>query len=115
MAQERGNVEQLGDAEDRVTRQLDAALGAHVELTADLFNFVGTAMSQLPDVRWTEVSQAQKVIIALVMRLGNDLRCASLLAIRGYPAQAAGLVASIYEVAQTIVFIGANEERAERW
>jgi hypothetical protein len=115
MAEERRNVEQLGDAEAKVTQRLAPDLDGHLNLTADLFNFIGKAMSQLPDVRWAEVSQARKVIIALMMRLGNDLRCASLLAIRGYPAQAAGLVASMYEVAQTIVFIGANEERAERW
>ena len=115
MTDKQANVEPLGVAEDNVVRELDADLGAHLDLTADLFNFIGKVMSQLPDVRWTKISQPRKVIIALMMRLANDLRCASLLAIRGYPAQAAGLVASMYEVAQTIVFIGANEERAERW
>src|SRR5262249_47308748 len=42
-------------------------------------------------------------------------RSASLLAIRGYPAQAAALVATMYEVAYTVAFIGADESRAEAW
>jgi hypothetical protein len=55
------------------------------------------------------------VVTTLLLRLGNDLRCASMLAIRGYPAQAAALVATMYEVAFTVAFIGADESHAEAW
>ena len=83
-----------------------------MELTADIFNFIADALSRLPEVRWGECSGSRKVVTTLLIRLGNDLRCASMLAIRGYPAQAAAVVATMYEVAYTVAFIGADESHA---
>jgi hypothetical protein len=107
--------EQLRDAEQRAVDALGAELGEYMELTADIFNFIADALSRLPDVRWGECSGSRKVVTTLLIRLGNDLRCASMLAIRGYPAQAAAVVATMYEVAYTVAFIGADESHAAAW
>src|SRR4026207_1473419 len=100
--------EQLRDAEQRAVDALGAELGEYMELTADIFNFIADALSRLPELRWGECSEARKVLTTLLIRLGNDLRCASMLAIRGYPAQATALVATMYEVAYAMAFIGAD-------
>jgi hypothetical protein len=115
MDEEDGNVEQLGDAEHRAVQALDQELREHLELTQDLFNFISEALVQLPEARWRDLSQSRKVVTALLIRLGNDLRCASMLAIHGYPAQAGGLVATMCEIAYTVAFIGADDSRAEAW
>ena len=43
------------------------------------------------------------------------LRCAALLAHRGYVVQACRLVASMYEVAFTLAFIGSDDGLAQEW
>src|SRR5262249_7374663 len=94
---------------------LSTELQGYDTLTLDVFDLIAETLSLLPEVTLREFTQVRKVTTALLIRLGNDLRCASLLALRGYSSQAASLVASIYEVAYTIAYIGADESRAQAW
>jgi hypothetical protein len=56
-----------------------------------------------------------KVCGALMARLSNDVHCASMLAVSGYPAQVVSLVASAFETAHCIVAIGDDDPAAEHW
>ncbi len=58
---------------------------------------------------------SQKVVTVLLNRLANDIRCASLLALKGYGVEAAALVSTIYELTYTIAYIGSNDEFAWEW
>ncbi|MGA7760708.1 MAG: hypothetical protein WCA59_03100 [Candidatus Binataceae bacterium] len=57
---------------------------------------------------------SQIVRLLLLQRIQNDLRCGIILAERGYPFQALGHAASIFEGWVTIAAIQ-NEERAKEW
>ena len=80
-----------------------------------VYNGLSLAMDAIPAMRLADVPQAQKVATSLLIRISDDLRSASLLALRGYPTQAASLVSSIYEAALTVIYVGKNEDIAQEW
>lgn len=92
---------------------LAPVLHDHAVLTERAFNLIGNAMSRLPEFHLPEVSQSRKLVTALLLRLSNDLRAAALLALRGYPLQATALVASMFEVAYCVAYIGSDDSRAQ--
>lgn len=115
MADDRVVREKLGEAEVTAMKVLEPELAEHGALTQEAFNLIGEALAPLSGVPVREVSRSRQVATALLLRLGNDLRCAALLALRGYPTQAASLVASMYEGAYSLAFIGAEESLAQEW
>jgi len=72
-------------------------------------------LSAFPDIPIYALHRALHVVVKLLLRLSNDLRGTQILAMRGYPIQAASLVASMYEVAYTVAFIGDDEDLAQAW
>ncbi len=115
MSEKHGDTQSLDDAERAALETLGPELRDHALLCRDAFNLVGHALNRMPERSIGEISAAEKVATVLLMRLSNDLLCASLLARRGYPIQAVTLVAAIYEAAFTIAYIGSDEERAREW
>ena len=109
------NGESLGQAEVQAMDTLDAQFRDHALLTEGAFNLIGEVLGRTPETSLREVSQSRKVLTALLARLSNDLRSAALLSLRGYPIQAAALVASMYEVAYTIAYIGSDDSLAQEW
>lgn len=107
--------ESLGEAELAALEILDLELREHARLCGDAFNLVGLALNRMPVRSVDEISSSKKVATVLLIRLSNELLCASLLARRGYPLQAVTLVAAIYEAAFTIAYIGSDEKRARKW
>jgi len=105
----------LATAEHDAIIALEGELRQHGQLSEQAFNTTGTILAAAPELPLSEVRESRKVAVALLMRLSNDLRCSALLALRGYPVQALGLVASIYEVAYTIAAIGCDDARAVKW
>ena len=110
-----GRGESLGDAERRALEALEPELNRHGTLTVFAFNVIGTVLSRVPVLAVREVPLSTRVAVNLLIRLSNDLRCAAVLALRGYAVQAASLVASMYEEAYTITLIGSDEELARKW
>lgn len=110
-----GRGEPLGDAERRALEVLEPELTRHAALTEFAFNVIRAAQSQVPERPVPDVPLSTRVAAILLVRLSNDLRCAALLALRGYAVQAASLVASMYEEAYTIAAIGSDEELARQW
>ncbi len=80
-----------------------------------MYNMIGSVLSRAPEGPLRDISQSRKVATFLLIRLQNDLRCESLLALRGYPDQACTLVASIYEATMTIGVIGSDDSTAQEW
>jgi len=107
--------EPLGDAERRALEVLEPELNRHGALTMFAFDVICTAVSRVPELPVLDVPLSTRVAVNLLVRLSNDLRCAALLALRGYAVQAASLVASMYEEAYTIAAIGSDDKLARQW
>ena len=103
----------LSETERDALETLEPELRKHAQLTELAFNTIGIITSRAPELPIREVSQPRKVCVTLLVRLSNDLRCAALLALRGYAVQALSLVASMYEAAYTIAAIGSDDNLAQ--
>jgi hypothetical protein len=104
-------------AEQQNIEQLTVALQPYRDLLRDTFATIERLIEHLaaPRDQTAESSKSLLVTIALLLRLSNDLRCVDLLASRGYPKQALTIVASMYENAYIIAFVGGNEDLAQQW
>lgn len=107
--------ESLVEAEQRAIDGMTTELRDNLTLCLDTFDLVGMALTAIPPRPVRELTQAFKVTSDLLIRVANNLRGVGLLAERGYALQAASLGASIYEVAYTVAFIGADENLAREW
>lgn len=107
-------VESFLEAEASVQERLEPEFHRHIDLAIDALNLLAdvanAAIPILPDA-----PTSTHVGLALLIRISNDLRCSFLLAERGYPLQAASLVASMHEAAYTAAYIGNDEARAQEW
>jgi hypothetical protein len=108
-------IESLGAAEQQTMAQLRPALTAHGAVSEQVFNAVSEILGAAPELPISQVALSRRVVTVLLVRLSNDLRVAALLALRGYPLQAATLVASMYEVAHCVAYIGSDDSRADAW
>lgn len=102
-------------ADEEAIHALETELGDHLELTRAYHTLALDAFSASPPRPLVDVSVPERIAFNLLTRLCNDLRCVSLLAARGYALQAATLTGSMAEVANTLVYIHDNEERADAW
>jgi hypothetical protein len=85
-------------------------------LIRDTYQHLGKVfMSGLPDSEITQTSLASRVSGVLLVRLAADLRASHLVLQSGYPHSAATIASSIYEIAWTLAYIGANDDLAEKW
>ena len=109
------NGESLGDAERHAVYSLEPELREHGKMTQFAFDLIGTTLAKTPVILLRDVPQSRKVATSLLVRLSNDLRATALLALRGYPIQAASIVASMYEVAFAVAVIGADKQKAQQW
>src|SRR5271163_4068503 len=100
----------LADVERDAAQTLEPELRDHGLLNQRAFNAIGEAANLAAELPLSEVSQARKVAMVLLLRMRDDLRCAGLLALRGYQLQACSLVASIYEAAFTIAAIDSDDD-----
>lgn len=107
-----GNVER---AEQAARGAAQEKYGAHLRLAGRVYDFIG-CWSHLDELRpFAETSLAERVCVALLYRLANDLRGVQELALRGYPLQAASMAASMFEGAYTLAYIGHDENLAQEW
>jgi len=105
----------LEEAERQAQQQLNLELNDHLKLTETAFNLISEAVSKIPEQPIRNMPQSLKVSVVLINRISNDLRAASLLSLLGYPTQATEIVASLYESAFTIAYIGTDERLAQEW
>ena len=105
----------LGDVERGTADALEPELRRHEELTLRAFDAIGLVLEGASEVLSRQVSPSRAVTTMLLVRLANDLRGAALLALRGYPLQAATLVGSMFEAAYTAAYIGGDDTLAQEW
>lgn len=105
----------LSELEQEAARKLDGELHEYVVASERVYNLIGIALDRAPSGPIQMVSRSCVVTRLLLIRLRNDLRCAALLAARGYGEQACSVVASLYEGAFTILSIGGDDELAQKW
>jgi len=105
----------LAEAEKQAVDVLTPELKDHLDLTEFAFNLIRGVQTAAPRLPLPRVTQARKVCTTLLVRASNDLRCAALLAVRGYAIQAVSTVASMYEVTFTLAAIGDDETLAQTW
>jgi hypothetical protein len=102
-------------AEQVAKAHLLLELSKPLDLIARAFNLIPEIAAALPNPIPDERGGSIRVGVLLLHRLANDLRGTVLTATSGYPAQALTLVASMYEVAHTIAYIGNDEALAIEW
>jgi hypothetical protein len=77
----------------------------------NLFSYILEAVPKIE----ADVSISRKVCNHIFMKIFDDLRSAYLLGFRGYPIQTATIVASLYESAFMLCYIGEDNELATKW
>jgi hypothetical protein len=107
--------ESLAEMERNAAQVLEPELREHGLLNQRVFNAIGEAANLASELPLSQVSQARKVATVLLLRMRDDLRCAGLLALRGYQLQACSLVASIYEAAFAVAAINSDDDLAQEW
>jgi len=104
------------DAAERGAREkLDPELREHLNTCGTAFNLINLLLGAIPRPFPDTAAASMRVGIVLLQRLANDLRATEAVASLGYPAQASGLVASMYETAHAIGYIGNSEHLADQW
>lgn len=103
----------IARAEREVGAALTKELRDHLALSRDLTDVAGAIVERV------EIAPGEPRAIhacgTLVSRLINDLQACTHLVTKGYVAQLLSLTAGMLEIAHTSMFIGTNEERADRW
>jgi hypothetical protein len=105
----------LADVEKAVGDDLESKLIEPAEVSQTAFNLISDALASALDIPVAEVRPSLRVTTALLVRLGNEVRCIALLALRGYAVQAVSLLATVYEVAYAIARIGCDDDVARTW
>lgn len=108
-------MQSIEDAETAAFAALKSALGEHAGLSTSLFNLIGETISSIPPGLVTDMPSSLKVALSLCTKMSNDFRVVSLLALLGYPVQAATVAASLYESVYIIAYIARNNEIADKW
>jgi hypothetical protein len=105
--------EQIAAAEREVGEAFATELASHVDLAGRLTDSCGRLIDRVKDAPG-EMS-AIHVCAILLARLITDLQAVVHLIRRGYAAPALSLTAGLFEMAYMLMYIGADEERAEKW
>jgi hypothetical protein len=103
----------LANGEAEIFAELLHELGSHERVAALLFNAIAKAVGA-PPAQPTSLKSCGATR-GILIRIGNDLRSASWLALHGYPIQAATIVSSLYESAVTLMSIRSSETIADEW
>ena len=105
----------LTQLEQAAARALGPEATEYLTLCDDIVSLLEDAIEAMIS-NWSAVdSVAARANLALLIRLGQDLRTAWIVAGLGYSTQALSIVAGSFEVAFTIAYIGDDEGRAEEW
>jgi hypothetical protein len=107
--------ESLEDAEKKALEILEPELSGYAKINMQALNVVGITLSALPEEYIRDIPLHQKIAVNLLVRISNDLRSSTLLALRGYAGQAVTIVSSMFESAYCIAAIGNDQSLAHEW
>lgn len=105
----------LADAEQESFSILNVELHNHLNATELAYNLICYAINSFPEVELSLISSSFKVAVSLLTKISNDIRCASLLALKGYSIQSASIISSMYESSFMVAYIENDEDRAIKW
>ena len=105
----------IEDIEEQAVHSLTTELAEHLAFNSKVWAIAVRALDVLQRHDLRRMPRSRKICLVLLTCLANNLRCVALLSERGYSEQAAIIGASIFEIAHTICFIGADEDRAQSW
>jgi hypothetical protein len=103
----------IARAEREVGATLTSELQDHLQLARELTDVAGETVERVEQTPGEP--HALHACATLISRLINDLQACMHLVSRGYVTQVLSLTAGMLEIAHTSMFIGADEERADRW
>lgn len=101
--------------EDRAAEKLFPALKEHLDYTSRVYNLAFGIQRDINGKKISEVAEISRAHFMILMRITDFLRCAQLLAIKGYPEQAGTLTASVFELAHTAHFFMHAPDKAKAW
>jgi hypothetical protein len=114
MSEPEGSISQTIDhAEGVVGAALAAELGEHFQLARDVTDLAGDLIERVSEAPGSP--RALHVSTVLIARILTDLRAVCHLIRRGYVEQALSLTAGMMELAHVSMYIGTDEERADKW
>lgn len=105
----------LVPAELDAIHALKGEIGRHVLSVMETVVLVEQSFKILGAVKVAETTLSGKVVLNLLIRLGNDLRSIVVLAGIGMPMQAVSLAAGSFETAYALAYIAADDSRAQAW
>jgi hypothetical protein len=108
-------VSTLDEKEADAIRATREPLGRHYRATRAASQLIGRMLDLGTEGSWIDAPLALRVGLNLLVRIHNDLRCAVLVGLRGYPLQAASHAASAFEAAYSLAYVGADDGRAREW
>jgi hypothetical protein len=104
----------LEQREQEAGSSLQKELREHLSLARKAYN-VGMDAIDLVSTSVRPYRRSAGTRLALLSKLLNDLRAATVIALHGYPTQAAVIGSSLYETAMTATFIGTDDALAQAW
>lgn len=101
---------------ERETRRLmQDLLAQHLTLNTLTISTMTFVIGAFPPTPLTQLRQSSKVVMMLLNRMSNDIRTAGLLSWHGYPLQSAALIADCHESAFTVLYVGSDDQEAQKW
>src|SRR5262249_5540589 len=106
--------EPLKQREQEAGTRLQEELRQHLSLASRTYNLGMEAIDLVRGhVRAYRPSAGAR--LALLAKLLSDLRAATVIALHGYPTQAAVIGSSLYETAMTATCLGTDDALAQEW
>jgi hypothetical protein len=101
--------------ESRANATLRADLAPFARLARGTHHLVAAGVNTGSKGRTGIPSRAARVQARLLLRLSHDLRVVELAAFKSYSLQALSLSANIFELSNTVAYIGTSDDRALAW
>lgn len=105
----------IEEEEERCRALLLPQYSGHGMLVRQAMNLIANILNAEMPMGTSEMTDAKRVAITLMVRLFNELRAVLLLCENGYALQAYSQAASIYEIGWTMAWMGDDESRAQNW
>jgi len=99
----------IEEEEERCRALLLPQYSGHGNLVKQAMNLIQQILQAEMPIRASEMTDAKRVAITLLVRLFNELRAVLLLCESGYALQAFSQAASIYEIGWTMAWMGDDE------
>jgi len=102
-------------AEEQASKKNIPRLKAHITYATKVYNILCKTNMLLEGKGVNDISYSYFIHQVLIAKISDFTRPISLLSSMGYVDQAATLAASVFELSHTLLYIGCDESRAQKW